>query len=31
MMEPIVIATRRQLHASHPIYNLLSPHFEGTM
>ncbi len=31
LMEPIVIATRRQLHASHPIYNLLSPHFEGTM
>jgi len=31
LIEPIVIATRRQLHVSHPVYTLLSPHFEGTM
>lgn len=31
LIEPIVIATRRQLHENHPIYGLLSPHFEGTM
>ncbi len=31
LTEPVVLATRRQLHASHPVYNLLSPHFEGTM
>jgi arachidonate 15-lipoxygenase len=31
LIEPIVIATRRQLHERHPIYALLSPHFEGTM
>lgn len=31
LIEPLVIATRRQLHSRHPIYGLLSPHFEGTM
>lgn len=31
LMEPMVLASRRQLHGSHPIYNLLAPHFEGTL
>ncbi len=31
LIEPIAVATRRQLHEAHPIYALLSPHFEGTM
>lgn len=31
LIEPIAIATRRQLHERHPVYGLLSPHFEGTM
>lgn len=31
LIEPIVVATRRQLHTSHPIYKLITPHFEGTM
>lgn len=31
LTEAMVIATRRQLHESHPVYGLLSPHFEGTM
>jgi arachidonate 15-lipoxygenase len=31
LMEPFVVAMRRCLHESHPIYALLDPHFEGTM
>lgn len=31
LLEPIVVATRRQLHETHPIYGLISQHFEGTM
>ncbi len=31
LVEPIAVATRRHLHVSHPIYGLLSPHFEGTL
>jgi arachidonate 15-lipoxygenase len=31
LMEPFVVAMRRCLHESHPIYTLLDPHFEGTM
>ncbi len=31
LIEPIAIATRRQLHETHPIHALLTPHFEGTM
>ncbi len=30
LMDPIVMATRLHLHPDHPIYQLLSPHFEGT-
>ncbi|MCX6111045.1 MAG: lipoxygenase family protein [Proteobacteria bacterium] len=30
LMDPICMATRLRLHSSHPIYKLLSPHFEGT-
>ena len=30
LMDPICMATRLRLHTSHPIYKLLSPHFEGT-
>lgn len=30
-MEPIVIATRRQLSMMHPLHVLLSPHFKDTM
>lgn len=30
-MEPIIIATRRQLSAMHPINCLLMPHFKNTM
>ncbi|MBC7533528.1 MAG: lipoxygenase [Oligoflexus sp.] len=31
LMEPMVLATRRMLHANHPLSGLLLPHFEGTM
>ena len=31
VVEPFVIATRRQLDASHPLRVLLDPHFEGTL
>lgn len=31
LIEPIVVATRRQLHESHPVHALLFPHFEGTL
>jgi arachidonate 15-lipoxygenase len=31
MIEPIVMATHRQLSASHPLHILLDPHFEGTL
>jgi arachidonate 15-lipoxygenase len=31
VIEAFVVATRRQLSESHPIYALLDPHFEGTM
>ena len=30
-MEPFVISTYRQLAENHPVYILLSPHFEGTL
>ncbi|MFM2431007.1 MAG: hypothetical protein RLZZ511_2220 [Cyanobacteriota bacterium] len=30
-IEPIVIATHRQLAVSHPLFALLIPHFEGTL
>lgn len=30
-VEPFVIATHRQLAPNHPIYQLLQPHFEGTL
>jgi arachidonate 15-lipoxygenase len=31
MIEPVVLATHRQLSASHPLLLLLDPHFEGTL
>ncbi len=31
LVDPIVMATRIRLHNKHPIYRLLSPHFEGTV
>jgi arachidonate 15-lipoxygenase len=31
LIEPFVIATHRQLAASHPLHLLLEPHFEGTL
>jgi arachidonate 15-lipoxygenase len=31
VVEPFVMATRRQLDASHPLRVLLDPHFEGTL
>lgn len=31
MIEPLVLATHRQLSASHPVHILLDPHFEGTL
>ena len=31
IVEPFAVATRRHLAENHPIYALLSPHFEGTM
>ncbi|KIG13505.1 Arachidonate 15-lipoxygenase precursor [Enhygromyxa salina] len=31
LLEPIVMATYRQLAQHHPIYMLLIPHFEGTL
>jgi arachidonate 15-lipoxygenase len=31
LLEPIVIAARRQLDENHPLSVLLSPHFEGTL
>ena len=31
VMEPIVVATARQLAANHPLTTLLKPHFEGTL
>ena len=31
LIDPIVIATRTRLHKTHPVYKLLSPHFEGTV
>jgi arachidonate 15-lipoxygenase len=31
MLEPIVVAARRQLDENHPLSVLLSPHFEGTL
>ncbi|KAI3924522.1 hypothetical protein MKW92_013306 [Papaver armeniacum] len=30
-IEPVIIATNRQLSALHPIYKLLQPHFRDTM
>jgi arachidonate 15-lipoxygenase len=30
-MEPFVLATVRQLASNHPLFLLLTPHFEGTM
>ena len=30
LIDPICMATRLRLHSSHPVYKLLSPHFEGT-
>jgi arachidonate 15-lipoxygenase len=30
-IEPFVVATERNLSASHPIYQILQPHFEGTL
>jgi arachidonate 15-lipoxygenase len=31
LIEPIVIATPQQLAPNHPLYALLTPHFEGTL
>jgi arachidonate 15-lipoxygenase len=31
LIEPFVIATHRQLAATHPLHLLLEPHFEGTL
>ncbi len=31
LVEPFVIATKRQLSERHPLHVLLSPHFEGTL
>lgn len=31
VVEPFIIATRRQLSVMHPIYRLLNPHFKDTM
>ncbi|WCJ37255.1 Linoleate 9S-lipoxygenase [Euphorbia peplus] len=31
VVEPFIIATRRQLSVMHPIYQLLDPHFKDTM
>lgn len=31
MIEPVVIATNRQLSVMHPIHKLLYPHFRDTM
>jgi arachidonate 15-lipoxygenase len=31
LVEPIVIATHQQLATHHPLYALLTPHFEGTL
>lgn len=31
VIEPIVLATHRQLSTEHPLYVLLDPHFEGTL
>lgn len=31
VVEPFIIATRRQLSAMHPIHRLLDPHFKDTM
>lgn len=31
VIEPLVIASNRQLSVVHPIYKLLSPHFRDTM
>ena len=30
LIDPICMATRLRLHANHPVYKLLTPHFEGT-
>lgn len=31
MVEPFVIATKRQLSVIHPVHKLLEPHFKDTM
>ncbi|XP_023004785.1 linoleate 9S-lipoxygenase 5-like isoform X2 [Cucurbita maxima] len=31
VVEPFIIATRRQLSVMHPVYKLLNPHFKDTM
>lgn len=31
VIEPIIIATNRQLSVLHPIYKILKPHFRDTM
>ena len=31
LIDPIIVATRIRLHHDHPVYQLLSPHFEGTI
>jgi arachidonate 15-lipoxygenase len=31
VVEPIVVATYRQLSSRHPVHKLLAPHFEGTI
>ncbi|GAA3919563.1 lipoxygenase family protein [Litoribacillus peritrichatus] len=31
LIEPFAVSTQRKLNNSHPVYNLLLPHFQGTL